>query len=115
MTRLRGNASRRQEEQRENFYARLFDSKEMWAAMRVEGIDDEIAVLRLKFLEHMRERPEDYELVMKSASVLVRAVVAKYRMSPQRAQDLAEKITAVARDLGGQMMPEFFGAGGGDV
>ena len=53
MTRLRGNASKRQEEQRENFYARLFDSKEMWAAMRVEGIDDEIAVLRLKFLEHI--------------------------------------------------------------
>ena len=41
--------------------------------------------------------------------------MAQYRMSPERAQDFAEKVTAVVRDLGEQMIPELFAVRGDDV
>jgi hypothetical protein len=101
---------------RRNFYAdALADEGKLNAAGSIDGIDDEIAVLRTALFEQMREQPEDYERIARSVSVLVRAVVAQYRMSPRSAEGFAEKVTAVVRELGDQMAPWLFTSGGGDV
>ena len=61
----------REEERRENFYARLFDSaQDMWDAERAEGIDDEVALLRGKFRKQVAEHPEDYEAIVLAVFLL---------------------------------------------
>ena len=100
-----------------NFYERVFDPEELWAASQVEGIDDDIAMLRVALVEQMKNDPErqqeSYDAMVKNAALIVRAVTAKYRMSPQSSQDFAEQITAVLRSLVDQMAPWI--AGDGDV
>jgi hypothetical protein len=107
----------RPERGRFNFYQDAFDDEDqelLWLAHRVEGIDDEVAALRLSLQKQLSDRPETYDRVLRNAELLVRAVAAKYRMSPKSAEDFAERLTQTLRDLGDQLAPGLFG-GGGDV
>ena len=96
------------------FYASALDSAdriELDQAAEIEGLDGEIAVLRVKLRAALAEHPEDKQLMMRGIELLVKAVTARYRLSKQAQEDLSESIDGVIRGVGGALMPEVFGDG----
>jgi hypothetical protein len=87
------------------FYERALSEAERAdypVALEVEGIDQEIAVLRLRLRAALAEHPEDLPLMLRGVTLLVRALAAKYRL-PRADQDaLAE---AVAGEIEGELWP----------
>lgn len=75
------------------------------AARKIEGLEEEVAVLRVRLLTALKERPDDYELMMAGVGMLVRAVATQYRLSPKARKDLADRMTAVLNSLGDQLLP----------
>ena len=96
------------------FYASALEEAErieLEEAAEIEGLDEEIAVLRVKLRKALVEHPEDRQLMMRGIELLVKAVSARYRLSKQAQEDLAESIDGVIRGVGGALMPEAFGDG----
>ncbi|MBI2935891.1 MAG: hypothetical protein HYY31_03655 [Chloroflexi bacterium] len=69
-------------------------------AREVEGLDEEIALLRLRLLRHAKEHPENLEVLLKGVRLLVQAVVARYRLSPKAAENLSQSIAEVIDKVG---------------
>ena len=93
------------------FYGSALDAAqriELEAAQEVEGLDDEIALLRVKLREVLEKHPEELQLMLRGIDLLVKAVSARYRLSKQAEEDLAESIGGVIRGVGGLLMPEAF-------
>jgi hypothetical protein len=112
MTRADGEAA-----QRRNFYERALSPEQrdlMLEAQTIDGIEDEIALLRMMLLDQLDKRPETYDQLTRNMQLLIRAVVVKYRLSPKSADDFAQRVTAVLRDLGEQIAPGLMG-GDADV
>jgi len=91
------------------------EQEQLEIARRMRGIDEEIAVLRVKLRSAIEasKRNEGYdrkdlELMMKGISLLVRAVSARYKLSQQAEQDLAANLANVIEGVGGLLMPERF-------
>lgn len=75
------------------------------AARRLEGLEEEIAALRVRLHTAMREHPENFPLMVRGVSMLVRAVAAQYRLSPKARRDLADRLAAVINSLADQLLP----------
>lgn len=75
------------------------------AAREVEGLEEEIAVLRVRLFRALKEHPEDFRLMVHGVGMLVRAVAAQYRLSPKARRDLADNFAAVLNGLGDQILP----------
>lgn len=94
-----------------NFYEDALtqaEQEELSLARQIEGLDQEIAVLRVRMKAALREHPEDLPLIAKGLDMLVKAVAARYRLSPKARRDLADNLGAVLDNLG-----EIFQAGPG--
>lgn len=94
-----------------DFYGQALDGAERVAletAEELEGLDEEIALLRTKLRTALEERPEDLPLMLKGIELLVKAVSARYRLSKEAQQDLSENIAGVLRGIGGALYPEGF-------
>ena len=74
-----------------------------------EGLDEEIALLRVRLHRVAQEHPEQFELLLKAVNTLVRAVAMKYKLSDEPAEDLAKNIIGVLRGVGAALEPERFG------
>ena len=81
-------------------------------AQRLEGIDDEIALLRVRLLGYARKHPEKLEVLMKGVALLSRAVAVRYRLSPKSQQDLTASIVGVVEGVGRGMGMGDFGVEG---
>lgn len=81
------------------------DPERFKLALAVEGLDEEIALLRVGLEDLMGQEPVDYRLVMQVMNTLVRAAAAQYRLSPKARKDLAGNIAAVLNSLGDQLLP----------
>ncbi len=95
----------------QDFYGSALDAAErvgLEAASDIEGLDREIALLRLKLREVLSERPQDLQVMMRGIELLVKAVSARYRLSKQAEEHLAENVKGVIRGVGGRLMPEAF-------
>ncbi|MFQ5879777.1 MAG: hypothetical protein ACE5IZ_06375 [Dehalococcoidia bacterium] len=79
---------------------------ELDAARQVEGLDEEIALLRLRLRRALVDHPEDMQLMTKGMELLVKAVAAKYRLPPRARRDLADNLAAVIENVGGLLLPE---------
>ena len=91
-----------------NFYHGAVDRAErrdLERAREIEGLDDEIALMRVRLKRAVKERPEDVQLLVKGLGVLVRAVGARYRLSPKSRKDLADNLAAALNSLGDQLLP----------
>lgn len=86
------------------FYDRVVDEAELREALDLQGLDQELALLRLKLRDHLDANPKDLALLLKSVESIVRAVSARYRMSPKRTDDLANAASAVVDALANQFM-----------
>ena len=94
------------------FYRSALSAAERLAlseAAGMRGLDEEIAVLRVKLRTALEDNPEDVKLMFKGLELLVRALAARYRLSQQAEGELSEKVEAVLRDLGAPLYPEAFG------
>lgn len=106
-----GRASRRRSKLAQDFYGSALDAAErieLEAASEVEGLDKEIAVLRMKLREVLSERPEDLQLMLRGIELLVKAVSARYRLSKEAGENLADNLAGVIRGAGSLLMPEAF-------
>ncbi|MBI4295087.1 MAG: hypothetical protein HY669_02860 [Chloroflexi bacterium] len=77
-------------------------------ARQMEGLDEEIALLRVRLGSLVEEQPQNTELLLKGIGMLVRAVSARYKLSPQAKDNLADAITHVLKEIGGALWPEGF-------
>jgi hypothetical protein len=81
------------------FYAKALSEAEqrhLAEAMQVEGLDEEIALLRLRLLQALEERPKDIELMLKGAALLARLVSTRYGLSKGDTDELAAAIERAA-------------------
>ncbi len=91
-----------------NFYAAALTDAErlqLADARRVDGLDEEIALLRVRLRSALEKRPEDFDLLRDGIALLVRAVATQYRLSPRARKDLADRMAAVLNSVGDQILP----------
>jgi hypothetical protein len=70
------------------------------AALEADGLEDEIALLRMWVRRMLKDAKADTKFVTAGAGVLVRAVAAQYRMSPRASKALASNMAALLNDIG---------------
>ena len=91
-----------------NFYRQALDQADrldLARAQEMEGLDDEIALMRVRLKRAVEEDPKDVQLLVKGLDMLTRAVGARYRLSPKSRKDLADNLAAVLNSLGDQLLP----------
>ncbi|MBN1375560.1 MAG: hypothetical protein JXA01_05350 [Dehalococcoidia bacterium] len=65
----------------------------------VDGLDQEIAVLRLQLRDIIRKEPDMYELHLKTANTIANLVKIRYSISKEQKKCLKEAITRVFTEL----------------
>jgi dihydroxyacetone kinase len=81
----------------------VVDAEALIEAAEVQGLDQELALLRAKLLE---ARGEDVELLMKGVRLVAQIVAARHRMSPARTEEFADAATSTLRSIADQLYPE---------
>lgn len=93
----------------EAFYAQALsqaEQVEFSQAREVEGLDEEIALLRLRLKEMLSEQPENMPLLLRAIELLMKAVGTKYRLSKDAKENLTDAVTGVLKEIGGAILPE---------
>jgi len=78
------------------FYAESLapeDRADLDQASAVHGLDQEIAVLRLRLRRLLAEHPDDFALTVRSIELLVRAVNAAGRAVAEDEQDVLDRLS----------------------
>jgi hypothetical protein len=81
-----------------NFYGRALDEAEkleLEEASNIEGIDEEIALLRVKLRELLEEQPERIDLHFEAANIIARLVKTRYQITKEQKKSLKEAIQKV--------------------
>ncbi len=100
--RKRGPPKGNQNARKHGFYSRVLDEAEQLdfeLATGVEGIDDEIALLRVKIKSLLENDPENVKLIMQATNPLARMVRTRYSISKEDKKGLKEAIANVLRDI----------------
>jgi len=100
--RKRGAPKGNQNARKHGFYSKVLDDAEQFdfeLATGVEGIDDEIALLRVKIKSILENDPENIKLIMQATNALARLVRTKYNISKEDKKGLKEAIGNVLRDV----------------
>ena len=106
--------AKRQERRRDRvdpkaFYRSALSESEKEAlpvADEVEGLKQEIAVLRVRLRRALEEHPENMTLMLKGVELLVKALGASYRLSKDAKADLSASVKSVLDEYGAMMRPE---------
>jgi hypothetical protein len=72
---------------------------ELEEAAGVEGIDEEIAILRVKLRELIAAAPEKFDLHLKLATTIARLVSTRYSITKEQKKSLKEAITRVLTEI----------------
>jgi len=100
--RERGAPKGNQNARKHGFYSKVLDEAEeldFELATGVEGIDDEIALLRVKIKSLLTYDPENIKLIMQATNTLARLVRTRYNISREDKKGLKEAIANVLRDV----------------
>ena len=84
------------------FYSKVLDAAEQLdfeLASGVEGIDDEIALLRVKIKSILTHDSENVKLIMQATNTLARLVKTRYNITKDQKKGLKEAIGNVLRDV----------------
>ena len=99
----RKNTSKRsQSDKKQSFYSRVLDEAEKLdfeLASDVSGIDDEIALLRVKIKSVLEKDPENIRLIMQATNALAGLVRTRYNITVEQRKGLREAIGNVIRDV----------------
>ena len=88
---------------KQNFYNAVLDEAEKLnfeSASGVEGIDDEITILRMKIRSVLEKDPENLGLLMEATNMLAKLVKIRYNISKEQKKGLGEAIKNVIKDIG---------------
>jgi len=91
-----------QSARKRGFYSKVLDEAERLdfeLATGVEGIDDEIALLRVKIKSILAHDPENIKLIMQATDALAKLVRTRYRITKEQKKGLKEAIGNVLRDI----------------
>ena len=100
--RKRGAPFGNQNARRHGFYSRVLDEEEQAdfeQATGVEGIDQEIALVRVKIKSLVAREPENTKLIMQGVGTLEKMVRTKFKIGKEDKQGLREAITNVLKDV----------------
>ena len=84
------------------FYSRALDEAEkleLEEASHIEGIDEEIALLRVKLRELVEEQPERTDLHFEAANIIARLVKTRYQITKEQKKSLKEAIQKVLTEV----------------
>jgi len=87
---------------RRSFYASVLDSAEameLEEALDVEGVSDEIALLRVKIQSLLENDPENIKLLVEATNALARLVRTRYSLEKGQGKGLKEAIANVLKDI----------------
>ena len=101
-TKRRGAPPGNQNARTHGFYSRVLDEKEQRdyeRATEVEGIDSEVALLRVKIQSLIARDPENVRLINQVTNTLARLIMTKYSISKTDKQGLKEAIQNVFKDI----------------
>ena len=87
---------------RRGFYSEALDEAEqldLELARDVEGIDDEIAVLRVKIKSLLDRDPDNIRLIMEATNTLARLVSTRFRITGEQKKSLTEAIANVLKGI----------------
>jgi hypothetical protein len=85
-----------------SFYSRALDEAERLEFEEVrgmEGLDEEIALLRLKLRSLIESHPENVRLALDTASTIARLVRTRYSISKEQKKSLKQAITKVLTEI----------------
>jgi hypothetical protein len=94
----RGNQNAR----KHGFYSQVLDEAEtlqLDEAREVEGIDEEIAILRVKLLSLISNHPDRIDLQMAAANTITRMVRTRHSLSANQKKSLKEAMTKVLTEI----------------
>ena len=98
----RGAPKGNQNARKHGFYSKVLAESEQLdfaLATGVEGIDDEIALLRVKIKSLIAHDPDNITLIMQAINTLARVVSTRYNLSKKDKKGLKEAIGNVLRDV----------------
>jgi len=87
---------------RQGFYSRALDEAERFGleqALQVEGIDEEIALLRVKLRELLQNQPDRIDLHFETANIIARLVKTRYQISKEQKKSLKDAIAKVLTEV----------------
>ena len=102
VNRKRGAPRGNQNARKHGFYSRVLNEAErldLELAQGVEGIDDEIALLRVKIKSILENDPENVRLIMEATNTLARLVRTRYNITKEQKKGLKEAIGNVLKDI----------------
>ena len=91
-----------QNARKHGFYSKVLDEAEQLdfeLATDIEGIDDEIALLRVKIKSLLERDPGNIKLIMQATNTLAGLVKTSYKMNKEQRKGLKEAIGNVLRDV----------------
>jgi hypothetical protein len=100
--RKRGAPYGNQNARRHGYYSRVLDPDEQAdfeQATEVEGIDEEIALVRVKIKSLIAREPENTKLIMQGVATLEKLVRTRYSIGREDKQGLRDAITNVLKDI----------------
>jgi len=109
----RGAPKGNQNARKHGFYSRALteaEKIELDEAALVEGLDQEIALLRIKLRELVENEPERIDLHFEAANTIAKLVKTRYQISKEQKRSLKEAIAKVLTDVA---LPLGIGIGAG--
>jgi len=91
-----------QNARKHGFYSKVLDEAEQLdfeLASGVNGIDDEIALLRVKLKSILGDDPKNIKLIVEATNALERLIRTRYKISKEQRKGLKEAIGNVLRDI----------------
>ena len=91
-----------QSAKKQGFYSRVLDEAEKLdfeLASGVDGIDDEIALLRVKIKSIMGDDPKNLKLLVEATNALERLIRTRYKITKEQRKGLKEAIGNVLKDI----------------
>jgi hypothetical protein len=84
------------------FYSRVLDESEQRdfeQATRVEGLDEEIALVRVKIKSLVEREPDNLKLIMRGMKILEGMLRTRYNIGKEDKQSLKNAIGTVLKDI----------------
>lgn len=84
------------------FYSKALqeaEKLELDEAYQIQGVDDKIALLRLKLKELAKDQPQRIDLYLKAANTIARLVKIRYQISKEQKNSLKEAIARVLTEV----------------
>ena len=100
--RKRGAPAGNQNARKHGYYSMVLDADEQQdfeQAVEVEGLDEEIALLRAKIKSVLRHDPQNMTLIMQAATTLARLLTTRYNIGKEDKQGLKQAIANVLKDV----------------